>query len=569
MNKLLNNALRAKGYAGPDIKMVLTDVTDPNGPYYTDTLTNVVVFDRKVLASLDRDKILNILGHEFGHYSKEDNKTGNQTIANYTGDKLEDRTKAMVAKEATEDTLASIRNNPNVITGDEGKKLAESIPMDRREYVKWGRVLKGVGVGGFGLIRMVFAYGEINLGGPIGWGHGGAQGFFGLSETIEGLDHIRLGFKDIDEDEKPAFSLSKTILGDSEEFTNMGVAMTTEHAIVYAKAFSSVPSMLKMLGNKSSSYVKLEQGVSKVSKNGIDVVAEDLTAVKVGSSNNKNTVTQIGKNSKEVVLYEDKNSKITVDVKDVFIEDTGTTKSTNINQQVNKGTTSNNQKGEGVSKISITKDKSGTNQIVADNSQKSVYKNGQKIKGDFKISEDKRTIKDSTNGKIYKLYGKTKDGRDVYEHNGSIYKYNTKGLQKISSKNVEEVYSKDYNEAGNTTPDSEITVSSYEKLEKGYSNGKYVDKKKLTNGKIRYYEKAKPANNPAEHKKETRLVIEYNPETDQKRAWLETIDSDNKVRMVRPEKNNNTKTHYEFDKNGKYIGTKEEREMRNSKKEEK
>ena len=101
--------------------------------------------------------------------------------------------------------------------------------------------------------------------------------------------------------------------------------MTTEHAMVYAKAFSSVPSMLKMLGNKSSSYVKLEQGVSKISKNGIEVVAEDLTVVKVGSSNNKNTVTQTGKNSKEVVLYEDKNSKITVDVKDVFIEDTGTT----------------------------------------------------------------------------------------------------------------------------------------------------------------------------------------------------------------------------------------------------
>ena len=134
MNKLLNDALRAKGYAGPDIKMVLTDVTDPNGPFYTDTLTNVVVFDRKMLASLDRDKILNILGHEFGYYSKEDNKTGNQTIANYSGDKLEDRTKAMVAKEATENTLEAIRNNPNVITGEEGKKLAESIPMERREY---------------------------------------------------------------------------------------------------------------------------------------------------------------------------------------------------------------------------------------------------------------------------------------------------------------------------------------------------------------------------------------------------------------------------------------------------
>ena len=93
-----------------------------------------VVFDRKELAKSNRDQILNALGHEFGHYSKEDNKTGSQTIANYSGDKLEDRTKAMVSKEATEDTLASIRNNPNVITGEEGKKLADSIPMDRREY---------------------------------------------------------------------------------------------------------------------------------------------------------------------------------------------------------------------------------------------------------------------------------------------------------------------------------------------------------------------------------------------------------------------------------------------------
>ena len=32
-------------------------------------------------------------------------------------------------------TLASIRNNPNVITGEEGRLLAESIPMERREYV--------------------------------------------------------------------------------------------------------------------------------------------------------------------------------------------------------------------------------------------------------------------------------------------------------------------------------------------------------------------------------------------------------------------------------------------------
>ena len=135
MNKLLNDALRVKGYKGPDIKMVLTDVTDPKGPYYTDPVTNVVVFDRKMLASANRDQILNALGHEFGHYSKEDDIDKSQDIANHTGKLLENRTKDMVSKEATEDTLAAIRNNKNVITGEEGKKLADSIPMDRREYV--------------------------------------------------------------------------------------------------------------------------------------------------------------------------------------------------------------------------------------------------------------------------------------------------------------------------------------------------------------------------------------------------------------------------------------------------
>lgn len=33
----MNNVLRAKGYAGSDIKMVLTDVTALNEPYYTNT----------------------------------------------------------------------------------------------------------------------------------------------------------------------------------------------------------------------------------------------------------------------------------------------------------------------------------------------------------------------------------------------------------------------------------------------------------------------------------------------------------------------------------------------------
>ena len=436
MNKLLNDALRAKGYVGPDIKMVLTDVTDPNGPFYTDTLTNVVVFDRKKLANSNRDEILNALGHEFGHYSKEDDIDKSQDIANHTGELLENRTKDMVAKEATEDTLAAIRNNPNVITGEEGRLLAESVPMDRREYVKWKRVFKGVGVGAFGLLRMGFAYVEINAGRPIGWGHGTAQGFFGFSETIEGLDHIRLGVFDIDEDEKPAFSLSRTILGDNEEAINFGVAMTTEHAIVYAKAFSSVPSVLKMLGNKSLSYVKLEQGVSKISKNGIEVVAEDLTVVKVGSSNNKNTVTQTGKNSKEVVLYEDKNSKITVDVKDVSIENNETIGSTNNVQKQEQDT---NVISPNQTKTDSGKQQ-GTSTKVADTTQKKVSQNSNtsntineiKAKG-WTPSFEKKAIQ------VYEDF--KKEGLEVSSH--FVARFLNRKNQNLTQEKIIEMYNKE------------------------------------------------------------------------------------------------------------------------------
>ena len=264
MNKLLNDALRAKGYKGPDIKMVLTDVKDPNGPYYTDTLTNVVVFDRKELAKSNRDEILNALGHEFGHYSKEDNKTGTQTIANYSGEKLEDRTKGMVSKEATEDTLAAIRNNKNVITGEEGKKLAESIPMDRREYVKWGRVFRGTAITFLGGFRTFLGISEVGLGaasssvgvGVLVVGHGAAQTGFGISDMGEGIHDIYLGFKDVDDEEQQAVRISKKVLGKYEEPLNFAVGATTNQAVVIGQAFYRFPIMSSTTGNINSSNEK-------------------------------------------------------------------------------------------------------------------------------------------------------------------------------------------------------------------------------------------------------------------------------------------------------------------------
>lgn len=51
-----------------------------------------------------------------------------------------------------------------------------------------------------------------------------------------------------------------------------------------------------------------------------------------------------------------------------------------------------------------------------------------------------------------------------------------------------------------------------------------------------------------------RTVREWNPATGNKRTWHETLDNYGNIRQVRPEFNNGTKTHYLFDKNGKYTG---------------
>jgi hypothetical protein len=212
--------------------------------------------------------------------------------------------------------------------------------------------------------------------------------------------------------------------------------MTTEHVMVYAKAFSSVPSMLKMSGNKSSSYVKLEQGVSKISKNGIEVVAEDLTTVKVGSSNNKNTVTQTGNNSKEAVLYEDKNSKITIDVKDVSIENNETIGSTNNVQKQEQDT---NVISPNQTKTDSGKQQ-GTSTKVADTTQKKVSQNSNtsntineiKAKG-WTPSFEKKAIQ------VYEDF--KKEGLEVSSH--FVARFLNRKNQNLTQEKIIEMYKKD------------------------------------------------------------------------------------------------------------------------------
>ena len=132
MNKLLNDALRTKGYAGPDIKMVLTDVEDPNGPYYTDTKTNTIVFDRKTLSKSDKVQLIKDLAHEFGHYSKADDNPKSQDVAIFSENLIEKKIQGIESKEASESLLERVRNNENVLIGEVAKIRANRIPLEDR-----------------------------------------------------------------------------------------------------------------------------------------------------------------------------------------------------------------------------------------------------------------------------------------------------------------------------------------------------------------------------------------------------------------------------------------------------
>ena len=77
--------------------------------------------------------------------------------------------------------------------------------------------------------------------------------------------------------------------------------------------------------------------------------------------------------------------------------------------------------------------------------------------------------------------------------------------------------------------------------------------KELQNGKNRYYGNVSTANKPGEMAGR-RTVREWDPATGNKRTWHETVDHNGNVRIVRPQRSNNTKTHYQFDANGNYTG---------------
>ncbi|MFC7257775.1 DUF6531 domain-containing protein [Streptomyces lutosisoli] len=86
-----------------------------------------------------------------------------------------------------------------------------------------------------------------------------------------------------------------------------------------------------------------------------------------------------------------------------------------------------------------------------------------------------------------------------------------------------------------------------------YGKGGY---RELANGRFRFYGEITPARNPGEMIGR-RLVREWDPATGAKRIWHETLDTNGKVRIVRPDVSvtGGKKVHYQFDRNGKLIGT--------------
>lgn len=77
-------------------------------------------------------------------------------------------------------------------------------------------------------------------------------------------------------------------------------------------------------------------------------------------------------------------------------------------------------------------------------------------------------------------------------------------------------------------------------------------KRYLMDGRIRSYEKFKPAKKPGEMAG-SRRVKEFNPRTQKTRSWYETVDRRGKVRITRPFDNKGYR-HYVFNAKGKYTG---------------
>ena len=76
----------------------------------------------------------------------------------------------------------------------------------------------------------------------------------------------------------------------------------------------------------------------------------------------------------------------------------------------------------------------------------------------------------------------------------------------------------------------------------------------LENRRIRYYGPLQPATDAGELSGR-RYVHEFDTMTGSTRGWHETVDRMGNVRQIRPERRDGTVRHYQFDGNGRYVGS--------------
>lgn len=99
---------------------------------------------------------------------------------------------------------------------------------------------------------------------------------------------------------------------------------------------------------------------------------------------------------------------------------------------------------------------------------------------------------------------------------------------------------------------SSKSIKQYSQLKEHYRQAQKFGKagqKTLQNGRIRYYGKVTKSSNPGPTKGR-RMVREWDPKTNRKRTWHESVTHQNKVNQVRIMKKGK-KIHYRFN-NGKY-----------------
>jgi hypothetical protein len=78
--------------------------------------------------------------------------------------------------------------------------------------------------------------------------------------------------------------------------------------------------------------------------------------------------------------------------------------------------------------------------------------------------------------------------------------------------------------------------------------------KALQNDRIRYYGMIQPADGGGELAGR-RYVHEFDTVTGSTRGWHETVDRFGNVRQIRPERDDGSVRHYQFDSNGRYRGS--------------